>query len=165
MKINVRPLLKGETRQLEFSHKLDLADIRLWGEYPFHQPAEITGCVREDIQGITLEYELNAVLEARCGRCLAPVSVPVRYHFSHPVFHEPREDALFCDSSGMLDTQELFESDLLPELPSNVLCREDCPGLCPTCGANLTEGACGCSTSRPDPRFDVLRKLIENDSI
>jgi uncharacterized protein len=45
------------------------------------------------------------------------------------------------------------------ELPMAPLCRDDCAGLCPQCGANRNEGDCGCVAPR-DPRWanlDVLR--------
>ena len=36
------------------------------------------------------------------------------------------------------------------ELPLVPLCDEDCKGLCPTCGANLNEGPCGCEKEQSD---------------
>jgi uncharacterized protein len=55
-------------------------------------------------------------------------------------------------------------SALIMETPYVVLCREDCAGLCPTCGANLNEGDCGCAAkaaSEPDPMspFAALKDL------
>jgi uncharacterized protein len=44
-------------------------------------------------------------------------------------------------------------------LPMKPLCRDDCRGLCPTCGANLNLAACGCKNEWEDPRLAVLRKL------
>ena len=44
-------------------------------------------------------------------------------------------------------------------LPPNPLCRPDCKGLCPECGANLNEGMCACSRDEGDPRMAVLRGL------
>ena len=58
-----------------------------------------------------------------------------------------------------LDLEPLVRDAVLLELPLAPLCREDCAGLCPQCGANRNEGACGCAAPR-DPRWatlDVLR--------
>ena len=46
-----------------------------------------------------------------------------------------------------LDLDELIRTDILLELPTKFLCKEDCKGLCPTCGKNLNEGACDCQTA------------------
>ncbi|MBQ8120226.1 MAG: DUF177 domain-containing protein, partial [Ruminococcus sp.] len=40
---------------------------------------------------------------------------------------------------------ELAVSDLLLQLPTKILCKDDCKGLCYTCGHNLYEGECGCN--------------------
>ena len=55
---------------------------------------------------------------------------------------------------------ELVNADILLELPTSVVCGEDCKGLCPICGHNLNEGDCGCDRSVPDRRFDKLRELL-----
>jgi len=35
-------------------------------------------------------------------------------------------------------------------VPDAPLCRSDCRGLCPRCGADLNAGPCGCGTAEPD---------------
>ena len=58
---------------------------------------------------------------------------------------------------------QVWESVLLL-LPSKVLCREDCAGLCPRCGADLNEGPCSCEGEEGDPRFEVLRQFSLEES-
>ena len=53
-----------------------------------------------------------------------------------------------------------FEA-LVLELPMKPVCREDCPGLCLVCGANLEESPCGCRAEEADPRFLSLKRLLE----
>jgi len=53
-----------------------------------------------------------------------------------------------------------FEA-LVLELPMKPVCREDCPGLCLVCGANLDESPCGCRAEKADPRFLSLKRLLE----
>ena len=50
--------------------------------------------------------------------------------------------------------------------PFVILCKEDCKGLCPTCGADLNEGPCACDSSDdidPDNPFAVLKNLKFNE--
>jgi uncharacterized protein len=44
-------------------------------------------------------------------------------------------------------------------VPMKPLCREDCRGLCPTCGEDLNVTACGCAAEAADPRWEALRLL------
>lgn len=59
----------------------------------------------------------------------------------------------------MLDLEELILSDILLELPTKLLCKEDCKGLCPHCGCNLNHQSCDCNKAYHDPRWDVLNTL------
>lgn len=59
-----------------------------------------------------------------------------------------------------LDLDELATADILLELPSKHLCKPDCKGLCPDCGADLNETACDCGKHRIDPRLEALKDLM-----
>ena len=50
------------------------------------------------------------------------------------------------------------------ELPMRVYCREDCKGLCSSCGRDLNESECGCSLERTDPRWEALAGLAAKHS-
>ena len=58
-----------------------------------------------------------------------------------------------------LDLLPLVRDVLLLELPTAPLCREDCAGICPQCGADWNTTACECRTNEPDPRWAALRSL------
>ena len=60
-----------------------------------------------------------------------------------------------------LDTDLLILGEILPSLPEKVLCREDCKGLCPMCGKNLNEGACGCRQEPSDPRMAQIQDIFK----
>jgi uncharacterized protein len=50
--------------------------------------------------------------------------------------------------------------EILLSLPMKALCREDCPGLCPQCGAMKDSAECRCSNQdRIDPRWAALEDL------
>ncbi|RKX30915.1 MAG: DUF177 domain-containing protein, partial [Verrucomicrobia bacterium] len=48
---------------------------------------------------------------------------------------------------------------LVLRIPIYPLCREDCRGLCPRCGANLNREQCTCAPEEAESRWDVLDKL------
>jgi uncharacterized protein len=67
-------------------------------------------------------------------------------------------------SGEHLDLAPLVRDALLLSLPLAPLCGPDCPGLCPSCGADLSVGTCGCPQTAADKRWaalDVLRGPVK----
>ena len=60
-----------------------------------------------------------------------------------------------------LDVSAWLRDVLVEAMPARILCRDDCPGLCPTCGASLATGACGCPPPPADSRWEALGALAE----
>jgi uncharacterized protein len=58
-----------------------------------------------------------------------------------------RDDFMLFHDGRRLDLRDVVREALLLELPISPRCREDCPGLCPKCGAELATGPCGCRAS------------------
>jgi len=113
--------------------------------------------------GIDVEGTVSAPWVGTCRRCAEPVTgevhVAVRERFADAPLAGPSDEDLYPITDDTLDLGPLVRDALVLELPLAPLCREDCAGLCPQCGANRNEGACGCVAPR-DPRWanlDVLR--------
>src|SRR3982750_594179 len=101
-----------------------------------------------------------------CRRCLGDASGHVSAE-AHLIFAEAGTEGVDDDPDVFLLDDRKAELDLRPALreqwllhvPGYALCREDCKGLCPTCGAELTLGPHECTSTSADPRWDALRKL------
>lgn len=118
--------------------------------------------------------DLNGELPTKCHRCLEEVPTPVRGEFDVVVRRggirgtrgeEGDDDAqdLVTLSPGQYEfsfDQYIIEN-LIVNIPMQILCKEDCKGICQQCGTNRNEASCDC-TDQPDPRWDSLRKL-KND--
>ena len=70
-------------------------------------------------------------------------------------------DDMLAIRSDELELDEVLIPELILDMEMAVLCREDCKGLCPKCGANLNRGECGCSRREIDPRLAVLQRILE----
>jgi uncharacterized protein len=120
--------------------------------------------VLESVQGdgavvVAVTGLVTASWEGECRRCLEPatgvIRVPVRELFS-PVGDSEEVYPLVDE---LLDLEALARDAVLLELPLAPLCRGDCQGLCPTCGANRNTELCAC-TAPTDARWaalDILR--------
>ena len=67
---------------------------------------------------------------------------------------------LFPLDGDAVDLDEVLSTCFILDMETKFLCREDCKGLCPTCGKNLNLGPCGCR-KQVDPRFAVLEQLLD----
>ncbi len=123
---------------------------------------------------IRVHGALHTRLELVCARCLEPVMEEVGREFDlfyRPMVTTPREEEvqLKLDDTeiGFFRGEGLFLADVLAEqvilaLPMKVICRSDCRGLCPHCGANLNSEQCRCETHASDPRLAPLARLKQD---
>jgi DUF177 domain-containing protein len=171
-------LTAGEGRRLDLHVAVE--PFSLGGErYPV-QPDSVP--VRLDISrttgdGYALRLRFDATLIGPCMRCLEPAApsfaVDVREVSQPP---DPRaqgpgrgrgkppdeDDELSSPyvEEGVLDLRAWARDALALSVPSNLLCREDCAGLCPVCGINLNEAGSEHRHERtPDPRWAALSEL------
>lgn len=145
--------------------ELPLSEARLGERKLFSRPAHLSGRLQNRAGVVTLSYTASAVFDTECDRCLSPVNTPVVWSFEHILVKQLNDDTnddFIVVPDEKLNLDELALSDIILELPSKVLCKEDCKGLCPQCGTNLNEQACTCAAKRIDPRLQILSKFFEN---
>lgn len=102
----------------------------------------------------------------RCRRCLDDVSrtheVDLQLVWTHPDDLDHQDDGelrALDPGASELDLRPAIREELLLAVPAYVVCRADCAGLCPQCGANRNEETCDCTREEADPRWDALRAL------
>jgi len=109
--------------------------------------------------GYALRLRFQARLEGSCMRCLGSASLVVAVD-SREVSQPSEElDSPYLDGE-LIDLRSWAHDALALALPTKLLCRPDCPGLCPICGADL--GAAGPGhrhEQEPDPRWAKLSEL------
>ena len=125
---------------------------------------------------VTISLSFKAV--APCARCLKETTLAISDDLMYLYYLRGLEfgkDTELASDDGFMPVEIDFFGrtlDLAPQvwesvlllLPSKVLCREDCAGLCPRCGADLNEGPCSCGGEEGDPRFEVLRQFSLEES-
>jgi uncharacterized protein len=109
--------------------------------------------------GILLTGSVTATWRSDCRRCLTEVAGEARAALQELFEHGAREGETYPIKHDHIDLEPLAREALLLELPLAPLCREDCQGLCPTCGADLNESACDCTSTDRDSRWAALDEL------
>ncbi len=175
MRISVLDLIDQPGRSREVATAVTAGDDDLsWG------PAEdaLDGPIRVDLQldavtdGIVARGTVSFPLEVPCARCLSPQRDVRRIEVAE-LFRDPRritpeeeaEDAAgpdyrITDDLTAIDLTQLLHDTVVMHVPFRILCREDCQGLCPRCGADRNTVDCGHDGERPpDPRWAKLAEL------
>src|ERR1043166_9070295 len=121
------------------------------------------------------EVFVNGHVEARaqveCDRCLKPVEIPVNtdfeleyisgseYESSAAAELTEAEMSVSVFDDEAIDVDEIVKEQILLAVPTRMLCREDCKGICPQCGIDRNTGECNCVTEEVDPRWAALKNL------
>ena len=122
--------------------------------------------------GVLASARLATTLETTCSRCLEPARLPVTLQIEEEYY--PTIDVLsgaplppaeeptpfMIDEHHILDLCEAVRQQIVLAEPMQPLCRPDCAGLCPACGANLNDGPCVCPPLDVDTRWAGLRDLV-----
>lgn len=145
-------------------------DDAIWEgtELRFSTPLEVSGQAEWFTSGeVLVRVTLKGRQAQECRRCLEPVEIPVEVEWSL-LFAPPGEEQgdededtvrLLPKHASELDLVGPIREELILSDQPYVVCREDCKGFCPTCGVNLNDESCQCSTEELDPRWDALRAL------
>ena len=165
---NVATLLKepiGATREYEID------DSVLIDDEPRHQRVAGRTTFLRTKDGLLVTAHLRGVDREVCSRCLRDVDMPVRVDLEEEFLASvdantgaplpPPEDkeAFRIDAHHTLDLEEAVRQSWTVALPMQPLCRPDCRGLCPSCGQDLNQRACGCAAEE-DSRWSALEQLV-----
>lgn len=150
----------GYVRDFEF----ELPSMRLSDEL---EVTEFTATARlsRTQNGILVEMEASAFAPAECARCLDKFTQIISTKFTDLyAFKESNttDSELIIPENGIIDFTPLITDFLSISIPLNPICRDDCAGLCPICGVNHNLAECDCEVDPIDPRFSVLKDLLDN---
>ena len=110
-------------------------------------------------EGVVADGRISAPWRAECRRCLREVSGEVDVEFRELFERAPKDGETYALGHEEIDLGPLIREGLLLALPLAPLCEAGCQGICPTCGADLNEGPCGCAPAGRDPRWAALDDL------
>jgi DUF177 domain-containing protein len=157
----------GDVRTVELAVAFD--PVVLGGQSYRVEPEPVPAKLRlqASADGLYLKLRFSARVQGPCARCLEPATAAVRVDASEYHSRSPEagaEDELTCeylDDQDQLDVERWMRDALVLELPGRVLCSEDCPGLCPHCGALMAaDPSHSCTTDEVDERWAKLRELL-----
>ena len=149
MILQLREIFQIEGMHLPVSYEITPEELSEVRGYTFAAPVAVSGEFYNRAGIVTLKYTVSCTLDVVCDRCLTELKRDYSYDFSHTVVPSLQSEGDIYDTylvaqHDSIDMNETAISDLLLMLPTKMLCREDCKGLCDICGCNLNERTCDC---------------------
>jgi len=157
----------------DFAHVYQPEDLNPVDErISLTEPATITGKVRLAGNEVFVNGHVNTRARVECDRCLQPVEAPVDADFALEYItgseYELGGSAVELTEAEMsvsvfdgeaIDVDEIVNEQVVLAVPTRMLCREDCKGICPECGSDRNTGNCSCAIEDIDPRWAALKNL------
>lgn len=169
--MNVAQLLmepSGSRREYQLDERISLVEGA--------QERQVTGRVTllKTSESIWVSAELTSNVDCECGRCLTLFTQPIEMDLEEeffPVLIPTSRDAsvrpkgddgerLYIDENHTLDLSGTLREYASMVVPMKPLCRPECAGLCPKCGANRNESSCACDQVLRDPRWNALLEAM-----
>lgn len=151
--------------------------VESWGEdrwngdtVTYLRPVSFSGTYMLADETVLVRGMARALIQSLCARCLAPAQTAVTARVEEAFVRDSGEETpegtedSYPYTGHVLELDDAVRTALLLELPSRILCREDCKGLCAQCGANLNETTCSCQKDLPARNpFSALASLLNED--
>lgn len=148
MLMNIKNVLNVPGTAQDIDFVIPLEDLEQVHGYVFSTPVTVVGRIENRAGVVTLTICMTFSLLVTCDRCLKETVQDFSFAQTHTVVRalqsEDEEESYIVARAESIDTAEIAMSDLLLELPSKLLCSEDCKGLCPVCGCDRNETDCDC---------------------
>jgi len=152
-----------------------LAEMVANGECKFAAPiGTILRVLRIDDM-VEINGDIKTSVHLPCSRCLQPFQISLKSRFALTYMHraadgiedsEHQEVELSAEDMGIvyfqgekINLKDTIQEQVVIEFPLRALCKQDCKGLCPKCGADLNESLCDCDRRSWPDKFAVLKNL------
>lgn len=166
IKIRISGLSNG---LYEYHFSVSPSEIGL--ESNFRQPVQVNVTLDKTARQIYLRADVATSASYVCDRCTEEFEQPLANKYN--VFYHyasgdaggdvpPEEVQVIQTDTVHLDLSKDVREFVMLSVPLKLLCREDCKGLCPRCGANWNAAGCACTQEVKDSRWQDLEKLLKN---
>ncbi len=163
MLLDLKPLFAGSKAFLPVAFEMDLSDLEFLGVRPLKTPVKISGKIVSRAGIVESRLDCKVEYLGNCDRCFTEVEKEYTFEIVRTIvqsLENDENDEIVAVPDMQLDLEDFCYADIVMSLPTKLLCKDDCRGLCPDCGFDLNSGDCGCSKKEVDPRLSKLAELL-----
>lgn len=164
MRLNLREIIEIPGASVPFECELAADGLDFPSIERYVAPPRAEGRVYNEAGVLRLGGSITADMLCICDRCGCEFPSTKVTRLDATIVEENTGDDpdLFTLDGDELELDEVLPTLFILDMDMKFLCKEDCKGLCPTCGKNLNLGPCTCR-KQLDPRFAVLEQLLDKD--
>jgi uncharacterized protein len=157
--VDVRELLEAPGSHRSLSLRALVADLQT-GSAAVRNDLTFDLSLEAIDGGILVRGRISGRFVESCRRCLKEVATPFQVQVAE-IYRPPGGvwEEGYVIQHDTIDLERAARDTVGLEIPMSPLCRPDCAGLCPRCGADLNEGRCACPPEEGDARWSALREL------
>jgi uncharacterized protein len=163
MRLDLRSIV-NEAGYVSFDYEPYIGDLHFDSISKVLKPLRAVGKVTNSAGVLTLKGCATVSLLCVCDRCGGEFQTDREIELDALLSAELQDKEnpdIYLLDGDYADLDEIIITAFVFSLESKTLCREDCKGICQTCGKNLNNGPCGCK-NEPDSRLAVLKQLLSD---
>ena len=138
----------------------------------FSEVVDVDAALQRNGRQLYLSATVRATGSFLCDRCAAPFTFPLSITYQMYYVQDetdagnldPAEVQVIPPGLSSIDLAEDVRQMVLLAVPLKLLCRDNCRGLCTSCGADLNTGPCACPPEPADTRWEALRGFTDEKS-
>lgn len=171
MKLDITSIIKNNGGTINIQVEEPLEDLKTsFGTVSFTSPVSFIGNVTNNNGMLILKGLAKVSFSTVCDRCANNIKRELAVDIDESIIEKEKagdesveifEDDRFTFNSNSLDLGKILADCILTSVPMDQVCREDCPGLCPICGKEISIEGCSCKESSTDSRFEVLKGFFD----
>ncbi len=166
MKIDISNLFNSAESAINIDCILDMQSLPYSTYYPIKDGAKVKGRVYLDADVVYFSVNVSFDFYGICDRCAEEIKIPMSFDVNKVLVknlvNEDNDDEYLVLPDSLLNMEEIICEEILLFLPTKILCKEDCKGLCPKCGKNLNLGLCDCK-KEINPAMAPLLQLMQEE--
>lgn len=134
----------------------------------FIAPSIIKGSYVVDGTTVYINSYIDTDIRFRCDKCLEPVAKHLHFKFDSTYYLDGKEiSGDYPYNNFTLDFTDAVEEQIMLNLPTKVVCSDECRGICPICGTNLNKLNCSCvkeELPKKQNPFSALKDFLSQDN-
>jgi uncharacterized protein len=163
MKVDISDILKVNGASLDVDREEVLKGFdELEDDFVIDMPVKLKCRFTNMGDIVKMDGRLKVDYLVKCSRCLKDVrsslEVDLEEEFAREGQIEDEDCYVYSDKVVLLD--KVLKDNIILNLPTRHMCRVDCKGLCPKCGAELNTKRCSCNEEEMDPRMEALKNFF-----
>ncbi len=168
MILNLTEVTSGKLSKIPFSHRFipEIEEKTNFGIIAISE-FDITGEVSKRGSVMEIDFTIKGEIEYACARCLDPVSQIFEKEVHKTVIRtaptDSEDEDWYLSEDHLLNLDQVVVDEIVMDLPYQVVCSNECKGLCANCGVNLNHETCSCNSEKIDPRLEILKNFFTQE--